>query len=119
MSVNLFVGLQVIEPMARDGLRTISLAYRDFVPGKAEINQVKLRFMLIMICSQFGHCVNVKEKTGRFYLLENLGHKFLEAYVNVFLNVRKSSWHVLVELGDLLCRGRFDSTRLGESRFTV
>ena len=30
----------VIEPMARDGLRTISLAYRDFVPGKAEINQV-------------------------------------------------------------------------------
>lgn len=26
--------------MARDGLRTISLAYRDFVPGKAEINQV-------------------------------------------------------------------------------
>ena len=30
----------VIEPMARDGLRTISLAYRDFVTGKAEINQV-------------------------------------------------------------------------------
>lgn len=30
----------VIEPMARDGLRTISIAYRDFVPGKAEINQV-------------------------------------------------------------------------------
>jgi P-type Ca2+ transporter type 2B len=30
----------VIEPMARDGLRTISLAYRDFVPGKADINQV-------------------------------------------------------------------------------
>jgi len=30
----------VIEPMARDGLRTISLAYRDFVPGKAEKNQV-------------------------------------------------------------------------------
>ena len=29
----------VIEPMARDGLRTISIAYRDFVPGKAEINQ--------------------------------------------------------------------------------
>ena len=30
----------VIEPMARDGLRTIALAYRDFVPGKADINQV-------------------------------------------------------------------------------
>ncbi|XP_014227318.1 plasma membrane calcium-transporting ATPase 2 isoform X1 [Trichogramma pretiosum] len=32
----------VIEPMARDGLRTISIAYRDFVPGKAEINQVHI-----------------------------------------------------------------------------
>uniref|UniRef100_A0A646QFN5 Calcium-transporting ATPase n=1 Tax=Hemiscolopendra marginata TaxID=943146 RepID=A0A646QFN5_9MYRI len=31
---------EVIEPMASDGLRTISLAYRDFVPGKAEVNQV-------------------------------------------------------------------------------
>ena len=31
---------EVIEPMARDGLRTISLAYRDFVLGKAEPNQV-------------------------------------------------------------------------------
>lgn len=31
---------EVIEPMAKDGLRTISIAYRDFVPGKAEINQV-------------------------------------------------------------------------------
>jgi Ca2+ transporting ATPase len=31
---------EVIEPMARDGLRTISVAYRDFVPTKAEINQV-------------------------------------------------------------------------------
>merc|ERR1711892_1260962 len=30
----------VIEPMAKDGLRTISIAYRDFVPGKADINQV-------------------------------------------------------------------------------
>ena len=30
----------VIEPMAKDGLRTISIAYRDFVPGKAEKNQV-------------------------------------------------------------------------------
>jgi len=29
-----------IEPMAKDGLRTIALAYRDFVPGKAEKNQV-------------------------------------------------------------------------------
>lgn len=26
--------------MACDGLRTIAIAYRDFVPGKAEINQV-------------------------------------------------------------------------------
>lgn len=31
---------EVIEPMASDGLRTISVAYRDFVPGKAELNQV-------------------------------------------------------------------------------
>ena len=31
----------VIEPMAKDGLRTISLAYRDFVPGKADKNQVR------------------------------------------------------------------------------
>ena len=30
----------VIEPMAKDGLRTISVAYKDFVPGKAEMNQV-------------------------------------------------------------------------------
>ena len=30
----------VIEPMARDGLRTISVSYRDFVLGKAELNQV-------------------------------------------------------------------------------
>lgn len=33
---------QVIEPMACDGLRTICVAYRDFVPGKAEINQVHI-----------------------------------------------------------------------------
>lgn len=33
---------EVIEPMAKDGLRTISLAYRDFVTGKAEINQVHI-----------------------------------------------------------------------------
>nr|XP_032524975.1 plasma membrane calcium-transporting ATPase 2 isoform X4 [Danaus plexippus plexippus] len=33
---------QVIEPMACDGLRTISVAYRDFVPGKADINQVHI-----------------------------------------------------------------------------
>ncbi|KAF5284828.1 hypothetical protein FQA39_LY04553 [Lamprigera yunnana] len=33
---------QVIEPMACDGLRTISIAFRDFVPGKAEINQVHI-----------------------------------------------------------------------------
>ncbi|XP_055594401.1 plasma membrane calcium-transporting ATPase 1-like isoform X5 [Uranotaenia lowii] len=31
---------QVIEPMACDGLRTICIAFREFVPGKAEINQV-------------------------------------------------------------------------------
>ena len=30
----------VIEPMAKDGLRTISIAYRDFVPNRAEKNQV-------------------------------------------------------------------------------
>ena len=30
----------IIEPMAKDGLRTICIAYRDFVPGKAERNQV-------------------------------------------------------------------------------
>lgn len=33
---------QVIEPMACDGLRTISIAFRDFVPGPAEINQVHI-----------------------------------------------------------------------------
>lgn len=33
---------QVIEPMACDGLRTISIAYRDFVRGKPDINQVHL-----------------------------------------------------------------------------
>ncbi|KAK7582784.1 hypothetical protein V9T40_014229 [Parthenolecanium corni] len=32
----------VIEPMACDGLRTISIAYRDFVPGKADVNQVHI-----------------------------------------------------------------------------
>ncbi|KAF2364516.1 P-type ATPase subfamily IIB [Trinorchestia longiramus] len=31
---------EIIEPMACDGLRTISVAYKDFVPGHAEINQV-------------------------------------------------------------------------------
>lgn len=33
---------QVIEPMACDGLRTISVAYRDFVPGKAAVNEVHI-----------------------------------------------------------------------------
>ncbi|XP_044257154.1 plasma membrane calcium-transporting ATPase 2 isoform X2 [Tribolium madens] len=33
---------QVIEPMACDGLRTICIAFREFVPGKAEINQVHI-----------------------------------------------------------------------------
>ncbi len=32
----------VIEPMASNGLRTLSLGYREFVPGKAEINQVHI-----------------------------------------------------------------------------
>uniref|UniRef100_A0A182JW71 Calcium-transporting ATPase n=1 Tax=Anopheles christyi TaxID=43041 RepID=A0A182JW71_9DIPT len=31
---------QVIEPMACDGLRTICIAFRDFVPGKPNINEV-------------------------------------------------------------------------------
>ncbi|CAG7820245.1 unnamed protein product [Allacma fusca] len=31
---------EVIEPMACEGLRTISIAFKDFVPGKAEDNQV-------------------------------------------------------------------------------
>ena len=30
----------VIEPMACDGLRTISVAYKDFVPGNAAENEV-------------------------------------------------------------------------------
>jgi Ca2+ transporting ATPase len=30
----------VIEPMACDGLRTISIAYKDFVPGSPEMNEV-------------------------------------------------------------------------------
>lgn len=33
---------EVIEPMACDGLRTISIAFRDFVPGKAAINEVHI-----------------------------------------------------------------------------
>lgn len=33
---------QVIEPMACDGLRTISIAYRDFVRGKPAFNEVSL-----------------------------------------------------------------------------
>ncbi|XP_067624865.1 plasma membrane calcium-transporting ATPase 3-like [Eurosta solidaginis] len=33
---------EVIEPMACDGLRTISVAYRDFVPGKAAISEVPI-----------------------------------------------------------------------------
>lgn len=36
---------EVIEPMACNGLRTISVAYRDFVRGKAEINQVQILFV--------------------------------------------------------------------------
>lgn len=32
----------IIEPMASDGLRTILLAYKDFVSGKAEINEVHI-----------------------------------------------------------------------------
>jgi Ca2+ transporting ATPase len=33
---------QIAEPMACDGLRIIAIAYREFVPGKAEINQVHI-----------------------------------------------------------------------------
>uniref|UniRef100_A0A1I8P3E0 Calcium-transporting ATPase n=1 Tax=Stomoxys calcitrans TaxID=35570 RepID=A0A1I8P3E0_STOCA len=33
---------EVIEPMACDGLRTISVAYRDFVPGQAGPNEVHI-----------------------------------------------------------------------------
>lgn len=33
---------EVIEPMACDGLRTISVAYKDFVPHKAEENEVQI-----------------------------------------------------------------------------
>ncbi|XP_073816254.1 plasma membrane calcium-transporting ATPase 3-like [Musca autumnalis] len=33
---------EVIEPMACDGLRTISVAYRDFVPGQAAANEVHI-----------------------------------------------------------------------------
>lgn len=33
---------EVIEPMACDGLRTICIAYRDFVPGKAAPNEVSI-----------------------------------------------------------------------------
>lgn len=33
---------QVIEPLACDGLRTISIAYKDFVPGKAQVNEVHI-----------------------------------------------------------------------------
>lgn len=33
---------EVIEPMACDGLRTISVAYRDFVPGPAAANEVHI-----------------------------------------------------------------------------
>ena len=44
----------VIEPMAKDGLRTICLAYRDFVPTKAEKNQVnKEHKCKIIISEQF------------------------------------------------------------------
>jgi Ca2+ transporting ATPase len=32
----------VIEPMAKDGLRTISIAYKDYVQNKTEKNQVQL-----------------------------------------------------------------------------
>lgn len=33
---------EVIEPMACDGLRTISIAYKDFVPHKTEDNEVQI-----------------------------------------------------------------------------
>ena len=41
----------IIEPMARDGLRTISLAYKDFVPGPiSEPNQARIT----KICKGYG-----------------------------------------------------------------
>ena len=43
----------VIEPMAKDGLRTICLAYRDFVPTKAEKNQVS--FCLNLFWNRWKH----------------------------------------------------------------
>jgi len=46
---------EVIEPMARDGLRTISLAYRDFVTGKAEINQVATAWHKVDVKFTFEH----------------------------------------------------------------
>lgn len=39
---------EVIEPMACNGLRTISVAYRDFVTGKAEINQVSNKVICLL-----------------------------------------------------------------------
>jgi len=42
----------VIEPMAKDGLRTISIAYRDFVPGKAEKTGRQRRTKFISIPEQ-------------------------------------------------------------------
>ena len=50
----------VIEPMARDGLRTISIAYRDFVLGKAEPNQVsKMPFLNTVIIRRSYFLVNL------------------------------------------------------------
>ena len=49
----------VIEPMAKDGLRTISIAYRDFVPGKADKNQV-----------------HYDPGTGKSYLLHRINTNF-------------------------------------------
>lgn len=48
----------VIEPMACDGLRTISLAYKDFVPGKAGPNEV--------------HCNGEPDWTDEDYIVSNL-----------------------------------------------
>ena len=71
----------VIEPMAKDGLRTISIAYRDFVPGKAEKNQVHFDpgtgknhcseadyIFSIKVC--YGRRKNIKSRA-----LQLLGHK--------------------------------------------
>ena len=63
----------VIEPMAKDGLRTISIAYRDFVPGKADKNQVHYdpstgepNFETMAICS-----IVISQSTVKAWMIDN------------------------------------------------